>query len=413
MRVTVFLLVLFSFLASSCNKKDKEISGERVSFINEPKKVRENRKLNCDTGRTFSFMDNKLLDLYKSRYTSPLTKPLVVGSDLFVLDDNANVLSFNLESKKLLWKRKLGFSNRDLPYGSMSYNSNALFITYGAKDVICLDAITGFVIWRCDLAQRVRSKPLILEGKVIVQTISNEIFAIDQKTGKVIWSAPSSNFNPQIIQIKKIYAYKDMILYMDNNFLNCVSLTSGQLLYSHDMISNNVISGISRVQNSNFIESFLTVDKHDPSLLYVYSADSIYALRLLEKGILVLWYARYIPQTYVSECNGMLYFVDMVSNLIALDKNTGVTVLSINLNNEVINQHMKRNILHWYTPVPISGGLLIMNKEGNFMEYNFKSHKITQKKDANGTIEVEPILTGNDAIYFMLKDSEYQVKLLN
>ncbi len=385
--------------------------GERVSFISSPKKVREDQKLSCDVERKFSPIGNKILDLYKSRYTSPLTKPLIRGDSVFAIDDHANVLAFSLINNKPLWKRKLSVSDKDLPYGAIAYNDNMLFITYGTRSVVCLNAVTGLVIWKCDIAQRVRSKPVIVDGRVIVQSISNEVVALDEKTGRVIWSIPSSNPIPQIIQIRKMYAYKNMVLYMNNNFLNSVSIESGKMLYSQDMISNSVIDGINRVQDSNFIDSFLTADKHDESLLYVYSAGVIYALRLQENRAAVIWHSKYTPQTYISECNEAIYFIDIFNNLIAIDKSTGSTMLSVNLTNETINQQVKKGSLHWYTPIPISGGVFIVSREGHLAEYNFKSHKIIQKKDIDSRIEVEPVLVGNNAAYFVLKNHEFQITL--
>ncbi len=131
------------------------------------------------------------------------TNPLIANGIVYLQDLRSNVFAIDLETGNLIWKK-------DYDLGSLGPNGPAigwdkLFITKGPYDIAALDLETGVEIWSTRLFQvetvGIDIQLTAYKNMVYVSTVPGTsnvdfytgggvgiIYALDQKTGKVIWS---------------------------------------------------------------------------------------------------------------------------------------------------------------------------------------------------------------------------------
>jgi len=120
-----------------------------------------------------------------------IAEPLIVSNVVYYSDVNGNIGAYSLETKKTLWTnnlvRKQDHSN--LIGGGIAHHEGKLYVTNGTRFLVALDAKTGNEIFRKEFADVVRTRPVLLSDKVVlVQTISNQLFAYDMEKVKILWA---------------------------------------------------------------------------------------------------------------------------------------------------------------------------------------------------------------------------------
>ncbi len=295
--------------------------------------------------------------------------------------------------------------HRDVVYGAISYEGGKLFLTYGSTKVFCIDSKKGSILWKVDLGQKVRSRPIIQNGKVVVQTLSNDIFVLNRESGGILWSVQAHSSVAKTMSINEVAVIDDRVFFIDNDFLNCFSLSSGQGIFQLDLKFSGIVDGLYKSLNLNLGGGAIKIDSSDRSIMYIRSSSAIYALKLGEggKNASVLWSLKYISQTGLSECGDVLYFIDITNNLICVDKHTGAIILLLNINDQIMES---KSIRDWWSPIPVKNGLMLFSNLGDFGFFNFKLQKTTWYKKLDYRIVTDPIIR-DQKIYLICRDTDY------
>lgn len=118
-----------------------------------------------------------------------LAGPIVSSGRLFVLDTDYDLHAYDAKTGKSIWKRSIlrdkqegqGFG------GGVSVQDNRIYVTNGYGEAAALDFDTGNVIWRRRIAGPIRSAPTVLEGRVFVSTIDNQVITLSAENGSLQW----------------------------------------------------------------------------------------------------------------------------------------------------------------------------------------------------------------------------------
>ena len=113
-----------------------------------------------------------------------MEKFLLLGSD-------AKINAFNLKTKKRIWQKDISVKKERKSEGfggGITHDDGVIFSTSGFGNVIALNALNGDELWRLDLKIPIRAAPMSYDGIVFVITHDNQLFAIDNKIGEVLWS---------------------------------------------------------------------------------------------------------------------------------------------------------------------------------------------------------------------------------
>jgi len=122
------------------------------------------------------------------------------------LKDTMDVVSsFNMKGK-LLWEKPFGTAwkgthpeTRNTP----TLEGNRIFIASGTGEVVCMDALSGKIVWKRDPIKEFRGKfsvwgpaeSLLLTDNAVIYVIGGEdasVVALNKENGELIWKSPST-----------------------------------------------------------------------------------------------------------------------------------------------------------------------------------------------------------------------------
>ena len=140
----------------------------------------------------------------QSRLTAP---PVVAGGRIFVIDSAAHVYAFDAKTGNPLWDKSIAPVERDISWlnawglfgagnkidptkgfgGGVAVDDGKLFATSGFGEVIAMDARSGKVLWKQDLAVPIVNAPTANGGRVFVSSYDNHFFAMAESDGRRLW----------------------------------------------------------------------------------------------------------------------------------------------------------------------------------------------------------------------------------
>ena len=218
------ILILLPFLLTACEglgpKKTKYISEltpkltlESEEPIILPSELRNNVF-------TPSLSKQKTYHLTRNRIVAP---PAFAKGVLYFIDDMGIVTAFSKKEKKKLWSQEISHTTHDYNHlgGGIVYSDEKLYITNGSRFLVVLDSKSGYEIMRKEFSDIIRIKPVLLTDQlVVVQTVSNQIYAYDIATSKLVWQ------HEGLVETLTSSLYVRPILY-DSNIL--INYSSGQI----------------------------------------------------------------------------------------------------------------------------------------------------------------------------------------
>jgi outer membrane protein assembly factor BamB len=106
-----------------------------------------------------------------------LSAPALLPRGVAVVSRDGQVVAYDQDGK-MLWQREL---NESCYYGAPLYHDNSLFLVTAANGLWKLDAATGAIIWRAELAGPSYATPLLADGRIFVGDNSGalQVFGID------------------------------------------------------------------------------------------------------------------------------------------------------------------------------------------------------------------------------------------
>jgi outer membrane protein assembly factor BamB len=146
-------------------------------------------------------------------------QPIVVHGTIYFMDKDAMFYALDAKRGHVEWKRKVGNRNASSP----AYFDGRIFgVNLEPHQAFALDATRkGKVLWRTPLPDRSESSPLVHHGKVIFGCESGDIFALDEKTGKIRWTVHTNG------AVKGALAYHDHTLFATNYAGEVYALDAG------------------------------------------------------------------------------------------------------------------------------------------------------------------------------------------
>jgi outer membrane protein assembly factor BamB len=118
-----------------------------------------------------------------------LARPVVADGRVYTMDSQGLISAFEVESGRRVWQ--LEPADLDvgdgLLGGGLASNSGWLFATMSTGDVLGINATNGTEVWRQSLTLPLRAAPTVADGRVLVVSADNQLYALDGQTGRPTW----------------------------------------------------------------------------------------------------------------------------------------------------------------------------------------------------------------------------------
>jgi outer membrane protein assembly factor BamB len=118
-----------------------------------------------------------------------LARPVVAEGRVYTMDAEGVISAFEVETGRRAWQ--LVPQDLDpgdgLLGGGLAYNGGWLFATMSTGEVLGINAGSGTEIWRQALTLPLRAAPAIADGRVMVVSADNQLYALDGQSGRPTW----------------------------------------------------------------------------------------------------------------------------------------------------------------------------------------------------------------------------------
>lgn len=116
--------------------------------------------------------------------------PIVGDGVVFALDTESELTAYRLDNGDTLWSLDLEPEDDDEGHigGGIAYERGRVFVATGFGVVFAVDAKTGEVVWQERIGIPLRVPPTVRGGRVYIVTVDNNLIALDARDGKTLWT---------------------------------------------------------------------------------------------------------------------------------------------------------------------------------------------------------------------------------
>ncbi|MGJ3259472.1 MAG: PQQ-binding-like beta-propeller repeat protein [Rhodospirillales bacterium] len=120
--------------------------------------------------------------------------PIVADGVVFAMDTESELTAFRLEDGDTLWDIDLEPEDDDEGHigGGLAYERGRVFVATGFGVVFAIDAKSGQIVWQERIGIPMRVAPTVRGGRVFVVTVDNTLIALDARDGKTLWTHQGS-----------------------------------------------------------------------------------------------------------------------------------------------------------------------------------------------------------------------------
>lgn len=166
-----------------------------------------------------------------------LQSPAIHEGILYVGHNVGTMKAFDLVNGRKVW-----FEEEGQPYHSAPTIFNDLVI-YGNVEgrLFARKRLSGELVYNVDLGSAVESKPLIHRGRLLIHTRNHKVVCLDALTGKVLWAYKRSISFLTTLQRVSRPAVKDNKVYVGfaDGHVAAFSLEEGVILWDSKVVDGN------------------------------------------------------------------------------------------------------------------------------------------------------------------------------
>jgi outer membrane protein assembly factor BamB len=163
-----------------------------------------------------------------SEFLRVALQPVGDGNRVYAASRDGNVVAFNPEDGKVIWRAKLDI---ELSAGP-GVGEGRVVVVSSSGLVITLDASSGAEQWRADVDGESLARPLIRDEAVVVQTTDNRLQGLSLFDGRSRWSHVQS---PPALTMRgsahPVFVGGSVIAGFDNGRLVAVDLDTGDVVW--------------------------------------------------------------------------------------------------------------------------------------------------------------------------------------
>lgn len=174
--------------------------------------------------------------------------PVIKDNKIFLLNASGILSSYDLISKKKLWKSRI-FAHKFLKnYQSpkISYANGKIFAVAGINKVVAANVEDGKVLWSKDISSIPVSTPISDGQQVFVTTNDNKVYALNAEDGELKWTVSAILRNTAILGAADPVFYQDQVIAsFSSGEIYAINKKTAELVWSQDL-------NLSKANSSDF-----------------------------------------------------------------------------------------------------------------------------------------------------------------
>ena len=317
--------------------------------------------------------------------------PVVSGNRLYIVDTNGTVHALAADTGAELWAvgTATGERNEAARFGGgVSVEGDRLYATNGLGDVVALNAADGSEIWRKRPGGPLRGAPTLASGNVYVVTQDNQLFALDQAAGNIVWTASASLESQGVFGVAApASAQGTVVAGFSSGELNAYRYENGRSLWAEVLSRSSISTSVSSLSD---IDAEPVID--DGRVFAVgqggrmISIDLASGNRMWEQniaGIATPWVA-----------GEWVFVVTDDARLLCLSRGSG-KVRWISQLRHYRNEKKTKGLIGWVGPVLAGGRLILANSEGELVFASPSDGSVQTKLDLDEPVSLQPVVANN------------------
>lgn len=338
--------------------------------------------------------------------------PIVAEGKLFVVDVYAMLTAFDANTGAKLWAEQVGdpkdakgsvsiltgdlTGNRGLLFGGgVSYESGIVYATNGLGDVEAKQAADGKRLWKVRPSGPLRGAPGLGNGNVYVMTSDNQLFALNQTNGAVVWTTSGAAELAGIFgTAAPASAQGTVVVGFSSGELNAYRYENGRVLWG-DVLSKTSIS--TSVSSLSDIDADPVIDRGRVFAVgqggRMVSMDLVTGQRIWEinlAGIATPW--------VVGE---WVFVVDDKARLHCIARSSGkIRWISQLRGYRKEKKDKKKDPISWVGPVLAGDRLILANSRGELVNVSPVDGTVQSTTKLSDGVSL-PLVVANNTLYVL------------
>lgn len=330
-----------------------------------------------------------------------LATPVMAGGKVFTIDADGLVRAFAPADGRRLWEfsSSKGESADRLLGGTIASDSGWLFVTTAPGNVIGLNAETGTEVWHRPLRAPIRAAPTVAGDRVLIPTADNQLFALDGRTGEILWRQ-AGLFEQAAILGGASPAANDTVTVaaFSSGEVMAIGLQSGQPLWNETVLRPRrtlAIGDISDIVGDPVIDG--------DRVIVAGASGEMASFDLIRGGR--TWSADVTSTQTPWIAGDFLYVITERSELVCMLRQGGRIRWVSPLATLVKPDDPDSPRIRWSGPVLASDRLLVASSESEVLSVSPYTGEILGKASLPGPVSLPPIIADGTA-YFLTDEGE-------
>jgi len=324
----------------------------------------------------------------RERLASP---PVIANGKLFVADADGVVRAFDSRTGARLWATPLDTTKKDsavLFGGGVSVDGNKVYATDGRGDAASLDAATGKILWKVRPGGPLRGAPGIGLGGVYVLSQDNQVFALKEDTGEVVWAVSATLQTAGVFGVAApSIAQGTVVVGFSSGELSALRYENGRIVWQDQLARTSITTSVSSISD---IDASPVVD--GGKVYAIGQGGRMVAMDLVSGqrdwelnvgGLSTPWLA-----------GDWLFVVTNEAKLLCVSRVSG-KIRWITQLPHWRDPKTKNKSIGWSGPVLAGGRLILVNTRGELVNVNVADGKIGTTMKAGPGFYLAPVVANN------------------
>ena len=350
-----------------------------------------------------------------------LASPVISGGRVFVMDGDNRVSAFDAESGSKIWDHKIkvelkgktregkkgimervsnplafgdkGGTDKESVGGGVAAADGKIFITSGLGVIEAVDAQSGSFIWRKRTNAPMHSAPKVSGGRLFAVSDDNELFAVNSKTGDVLWTYQGIIENARMLTTPSPAIVDDVVIApFSSGELVALQVQNGSVLWQDALSSTGrltPLSSLNDIAGGPVVADGVVIASAQSGVTSAFDLRSGQRIWAQPAGTL----------GYPWIAGDFVYVVTIDAQVVCMARLTGAVVWMRQLPAFKDEKKRKKRIA-WSGPVMAGDRLVTVSSRGRAVEVNPYTGEIIRDFKVGDAVYVPPVIA-NETVYIL------------